>query len=190
MTSQRINTFSKTICLISFTLLISRVLAATKGQKCVTDDECQSVSSFNFCVEKTCQHKGVFPQYGIEVGGVILLILLKILCTMAGVGGGGIVTPLCMVFFGFVTKDAVSVSAFATFSATMGSFITSFKSRHPEKKGSVLIDYGLTCIMMPTTLAGAQIGSFILIVFPAPIIQIFLILMLIALGLQSLRKGI
>jgi uncharacterized membrane protein YfcA len=89
---------------------------------------------------------------------------------MAGVGGGSIVTPLCMVFFGFPTKDAVAVSAFATFAATLASFITSFKNMHPEKKSNVLIDYGITCIMMPTTLAGAQIGSYILIVFPTPII--------------------
>lgn len=53
---------------------------------------------------------------------------------MAGVGGGGIVTPLCMVFYGFITKDAVACAAFATFAATLGSFITSFKQRHPEKK--------------------------------------------------------
>ena len=85
---------------------------------------------------------------------------------MAGVGGGSIVTPLCMVFYGFLTKDAVAVSAFATFAATMGSFITSFKNRHPEKKSVVLLDYALTNLMMPSTLAGAQIGSFILIIFP------------------------
>ena len=59
---------------------------------------------------------------------------------MAGVGGGSIVTPLCMVFYGFLTKDAVAVSAFATFAATMGSFMTSFKKRHPEKKSVVLLD--------------------------------------------------
>lgn len=126
---------------------------------------------------------------GLEIGGIFILVTLKILCTMAGVGGGGIVTPLCMVFYGFVTKDAVACAAFATFAATMGSFITSFKQKHPEKKSCVLTDYGLTCIMMPTTLAGAQIGSLILIMFPTPVIQILLVLMLIGLGLQSLRKG-
>jgi uncharacterized membrane protein YfcA len=37
------------------------------------------------------------------------MVALKILATMAGVGGGSIVTPFCMVFFGFATKDAVAV---------------------------------------------------------------------------------
>ncbi len=95
------------------------------------------------------------PSQGLEVGGIFTLVALKILTTMAGVGGGSIVTPFCMVFFGFPTKDAVAVSAFATFAATLASFITSFKNMHPEKKTNVLIDYGITCIMMPTTLAGA-----------------------------------
>jgi uncharacterized membrane protein YfcA len=63
--------------------------------------------------------------------GILILVSLKILCTMAGVGGGGIVTPLCMVFYGFHTKDAVAVAAFATFAATLGSFLTSFKQKHP-----------------------------------------------------------
>jgi uncharacterized membrane protein YfcA len=173
---------------ITFLLLANQAYAA----KCKKDDDCTISNSWNVCDIDSgkCVHKGVFPELGIEIGGLFVLIALKILCTMAGVGGGGIVTPLCMVFYGFTTKDAVAVSAFATFAATFGSFLTSFKNRHPEKKGVVLLDYGLTCIMMPTTLAGAQIGSLILVVFPAPIIQICLTLMLIALGLQSLRKGI
>lgn len=74
---------------------------------------------------------------------------------MAGVGGGVIMTPICMAFFGFITKDAVAVASFATFTTTLGSFLASFKQRHPEKKSMVLLDYGLTCVMMPTTLAGA-----------------------------------
>jgi|LauGreDrversion4_2_1035121.scaffolds.fasta_scaffold1188619_1 uncharacterized membrane protein YfcA len=101
---------------------------------------------------------------------------------MAGVGGGSIVTPLCMVFYGFVTKDAVAISGFATFAATLASFITSFKQRHPEKKMCVLTDYGLTCMMMPTTLAGAEIGSLILIMFPTPQILIMMCIMLVGLG--------
>ena len=112
-------------------LLVNQVLAA----KCEKDDDCTSSNVWNVCEVDTgkCIHKGVFPGLGMEIGGIFVLIALKILCTMAGVGGGGIVTPLCMVFFGFLTKDAVAVSAFATFAATFGSFITSFRNRHPEK---------------------------------------------------------
>ena len=154
MTLQIKNTV-KIIKPLTLLLLAASVNAAGKSEACLVDADCQEINDFYLCVEQTCQHKQVFPQYGLETGGIFVLVTLKILCTMAGVGGGGIVTPLCMVFYGFITKDAVACAAFATFAATLGSFITSFKQRHPEKKSCVLTDYGLTCIMMPTTLAGA-----------------------------------
>jgi len=53
---------------------------------------------------------------------------------MAGVGGGAIVTPLCMVFFGFTIKDAVAVSSFSTLCATFANFLANFRNRHPYKK--------------------------------------------------------
>lgn len=143
-------------------------MQAASKVKCTIDEDCQN--DFNVCHEGFCAHKQVFPQLPLEIGGIFAIIGIKVLSTMAGVGGGAIVTPFCMVFFGFVTKEAVAVSAFVTFAATMGNFITAFKQRHPEKSNVVLLDYGLTCIMMPTTLAGSQIGARILLITPSPII--------------------
>jgi uncharacterized membrane protein YfcA len=144
----------------------------------------------NVCLDKQCVHKSVFAINSYEIGGIFALIFFKTLCTMAGVGGGAIVVPLVIVLFGFVTKEAIPVATFATFAATIASFIANFRSRHPEKKHSVIYDYGVICVMMPTTLAGAQIGSYILIVTPAVIIQIFLVLLLLALMVQTGRKGL
>lgn len=74
---------------------------------------------------------------------------------MAGVGGGAIVTPLCMVFFGFTIKDAVAVSSFSTLCATFANFLANFRNRHPYKKNQALLDYSVCSLMMPATLAGA-----------------------------------
>ncbi len=74
---------------------------------------------------------------------------------MAGVGGGAVITPICIVLFGFLTKEAIPVASFATFTATIASFIANFRQRHPTKPHSVLVDYGIICVMMPTTIAGA-----------------------------------
>jgi uncharacterized membrane protein YfcA len=49
-------------------------------------------------------HKDVFPILGMEFCGLFLLIVIISLSTMAGIGGGGIVIPFCMTFFGFPTK--------------------------------------------------------------------------------------
>jgi uncharacterized membrane protein YfcA len=44
--------------------------------------------------------------------------------------------------------------------------------------------------MMPTTLAGAQLGALILLTFPNIYIQLMLTLMLLFLGIQSAKKGV
>jgi len=69
-------------------------------------------------------------------------------------------------------------------------FFINFKERHPEKDNVVVIDYNLVSIMMPTCLCGAQIGAFILILFPSIIIQIILTLMMFGLTIQSTFKAI
>ena len=89
---------------------------------------------------------------------------------MAGIGGGPIIQPMLIVLFGFLTKEAVTVGAFATFVATAASFLVNIQQRHPEKRHAVLLDYGVTSIMMPTTLAGAQVGSYLLVVLPAVLV--------------------
>jgi uncharacterized membrane protein YfcA len=60
---------------------------------------------------------------------------------------------------------------------------------HPEKPGVILVDYTLATIMMPTTLAGSQIGSFILKSFPALYINIMLTTLLSVLSYQSYMKA-
>ena len=61
---------------------------------------------------------------------------------------------------------------------------------NPEKPGMNVLDYGLASIMMPTTLAGSQIGGYILIVSPDLYIQILLTLLLAFLSYQTIKKGL
>jgi len=123
--------------LIALILFIVQV----HSKSCKSDDDCKGSNAygvvFNVCDledTKTCVHKKVFPELPLEIGGIFVLIALKILTTMAGVGGGAIVTPLCMVFFGFTIKDAVAVSSFSTLCATFANFLANFRNRHPYKK--------------------------------------------------------
>ena len=107
------------------------------------------------------------------------------LSNVAGIGGGGIAVPVLIAFFYFTTKTAIAISSFSIFLTTLARFIMNFKERHPEKENVVVIDYDLVCIMMPTNLAGAQIGALILVTFPSLFIQIILTLTLAALAIQS-----
>ena len=53
-----------------------------------------------------------------------------------------------------------------------------------------MVDYSLATIMMPTTLCGSQIGTYVLLAFPPILIDIMLTVLLFLLGIQSARKGV
>jgi uncharacterized membrane protein YfcA len=112
------------------------------------------------------------------------------LSNIAGIGGGGVAIPIIMATFVFTTKPAIAISSFSIFLTTLARFFMNFKERHPEKHNVVVIDYDLVTIMMPTTLAGAQVGAIILVTFPSLIIQVILTAMLGLLSVQSTFKAI
>ena len=121
---------------------------------------------------------------------MIVFSIVMALANIAGIGGGGIAIPILIAFFFFTTKTAIAISSFSIFLTTLARFIMNFKEKHPDKANVVVIDYDLVTIMMPTNLAGAQIGALILVVFPSIIIQIILTLTLLALAIQSVFKAI
>lgn len=112
-------------------------------------------------------HKDVFPVLPLEIWGLIIFVGIKALSNVAGIGGGGVAVPIVMVFFAFRTKPAIALSSFSILLSTTATFSFNFNESHPDKPNVNVIDYGLTSIMMPTTLAGAQLGSLILIAFPS-----------------------
>jgi len=159
---------------------------------CEKNEDCIDHPWFECGIEKEgyCGHKGVLPVFGLEVGGIIVFAIIMALSNIAGIGGGGIAVPVLIAFFYFSTKTAIAISSFSIFLTTLARFIMNFKERHPEKQNVVVIDYDLVCIMMPTNLAGAQIGALILVTFPSIIIQILLTITLLGLAIQSVFKGI
>lgn len=112
------------------------------------------------------------------------------LSNIAGIGGGGVAIPIIMAMFKFTTKPAIAISSFSIFLTTLARFIMNFRERHPEKANVVVIDYDLVAIMMPTTLAGAQIGAFVLVTFPSLVIQVVLTITLAFLACQSAQKAV
>ena len=112
------------------------------------------------------------------------------LSNVAGIGGSELAIPMVMAMFHFTTKPAIAITSFSIFLTTLGRFIMNFKQAHPEKKNCVSIDYDLVSIMMPTTLAGTQIGALILISSPALYITIILTILLLFLTIQTVRKAI
>ena len=88
------------------------------------------------------------------------------------------------------TKSAVAVSSFTILWCSILRYGYNWKDKHPERKNTTMVDYSLATIMMPTTLCGSQIGTYVLLAFPPVLINSMLTLVLFLLGLQSARKGL
>lgn len=87
------------------------------------------------------------------------------LSTIAGIGGGGVVTPMLMSFFYFGTKKAIAISGFSILASALVKFAISLQTKHP-KKDCVLIDYGLATVMLPTVLMGSLTGVLVNVMLP------------------------
>lgn len=92
---------------------------------CVEDTDCGK-SKFLVCKDvmgsKLCKHKPIFPLAPIEISGTIVLMILMALAVMSGIGGGGIIVPLLMVFYKLSTKEAVAVSGFTILVGSISRF--------------------------------------------------------------------
>lgn len=125
----------------------------------------------------------------VEVTGLFVFGIIMALSNIAGIGGGGVAVPIIIIFFAFQTKSAIALSSFSILISTGARFVYNFKEKHPDKPNMIVIDYSMSNIMMPTTLAGSQLGAMVLISFPALLIQIILTIVLALLTYQSFRKA-
>ena len=123
----------------------------------------------------------------IEVGGTLVLTVLMAMAVMAGIGGGGVIVPLLMVFYHLETKEAIAVSSFTILTGSVTRFIITWREKHPSKV-AVCIDYGITNVMLPTVLVGSIAGVFFNLALPAVVIQLSLTVLLVYLTFNSVKK--
>ena len=116
--------------------------------------------------------------------GTGVLTVLMALAVMAGIGGGGIVVPMLMVFYHLQTKNAIAVSGLTILTGSVGRYFITLSKRHPNKDATC-IDYSLSNVMLPTVLVGSVTGVFFNLLLPAIILQICLTLLLLFLTIQS-----
>jgi len=69
----------------------------------------------------------------MEIIGTIILTILMSLSVMAGVGGGGIIVSLIMVFCNLNIKLGVAISGFTIMIGSLSRFAMTFKEKHPNK---------------------------------------------------------
>ena len=76
-----------------------------KGQvheTCAKDSDCDTRNFVcGIDIPGVCGHKDVFPTTMLEMIGVFTFAFVMALCTVAGIGGGGIAISLIIAFFNF-----------------------------------------------------------------------------------------
>ena len=92
------------------------------SQSCGVVSDCVN-AKFSQCLNGFCAHKNVFPANGSEIAGVIILPILLGFANNGGVGGGGLIIPVCIALFGFTTIQAIALSNFVIFA---GAFVRYF----------------------------------------------------------------
>ena len=100
---------------------------------CTTNESCDRYPYYVCSDDKLCEHKKVFPPEALEVVGVFVFGFIMALCTVAGIGGGGIANSMLIAFFKFDTKPAVAISSFSILVCTTMRFFYNFRAKHPEK---------------------------------------------------------
>ena len=108
---------------------------------------------------------------GEEIVGTVVLAVLITMAVMSGIGGGGIMVPLLMVFYHFSTKEAIAISEFTILMGGIARYISTLKHRHPDKDATC-IEYSLSNVMLPPLLTGSITGVYFNILFPALVLQI------------------
>jgi uncharacterized membrane protein YfcA len=124
---------------------------------------------------------------GLEIGGTAVLTLLMALAVMSGIGGGGIIVPLLIIFYKLDTKNAVATSGFTILTGSVTRYLITLNERHPDKDATC-VDYSITNVMLPAILMGSIIGVFFNIAFPDICVEILLTLLLAFLTWNAYKK--
>jgi len=117
-----------------------------------------------------------------------LFSIFTLFATVGGIGGGGVTVPFAEIFFKLDPKPSIALSSFSILISTSSAGIFNMYQKHPEKPYQVLIDYGLTVIMMPCVLVGSLLGTYFYHTMPDLYIQTILTLTLFLISIQSILK--
>ena len=126
----------------------------------------------------------MFPLEFLEFIGSVVLGVMVALSNAGGIGGGGIIVPIAIIFFAFRTKQAVALSNFCIFIASLVRFAINYKQKHPHKEGKV-IDYGIIMVMFPMILLGSLLGVQLNLILPDIVLLGSLTIILVLLSVKS-----
>lgn len=126
---------------------------------------------------------------GIEVLGYFMMIFVMFTSNLGGLGGGGAVIPVCMIFFGFDTKQSIALSNATTVISSFVRYLINFKKPHPYKGShGVIVDYNAASLMLPMITIGATVGQILNKILPSVVIATMLTILLLVVSYTTIKK--
>jgi uncharacterized membrane protein YfcA len=112
------------------------------------------------------------------IGSLVVYFILMI-ANSGGIGGGGVIIPVALIFFGFDPKNAIPLSNVSIFFAALIRYFYNFDKRNAKKGFGVLVSYDYGILMLPSVVVGSALGVVIYVILPELIIIIALTLLLL-----------
>jgi len=107
----------------------------------------------------------------LEFWGFLAVIAILVITNVAGIGGGGTVVPVVMIFLRFDAKNSIALSNFSIFLSSLIRYIINSSQSHPLKNGTgILVDMNLAILRLPLIISGVSIGVILNILMPNIII--------------------
>lgn len=102
-----------------------------------------------------------------EFWGFIAVFWILWIANMGGVGGAGMLVPVVITFFKFDPKNAIALSNFSIFLASLQRYLLNSGKPHPLKKGKgLVVDLNLGILMLPMIVSGVSFGVILNVVMP------------------------
>jgi uncharacterized membrane protein YfcA len=128
-------------------------------------------------------HKDLWPLDGMDCLSFFISAVGLMIAAGGGIGGGGILVPVFMIFLKFRPKHAIALSNFTILGGSIANTVFN------AQMTSSLIDWDIIVMMEPATIAGAVVGSFASKGLPDFMLSVALASVLSLLSYRTLDKG-
>jgi hypothetical protein len=137
-----------------------------------------------------CVHKPLFKPFTYHDWiGTVLAFVVCALAAGGGIGGGGVLVPVFIAFVGFSSRDAIPLSKATIFGGAIANLILNYPKRHPTADRP-LIDYNVSLVLEPMTLAGTLLGVYLNKILPVDVTLYILLMVLYLMLWRTAKKGI
>lgn len=168
-------------------LLVYFIFPIRAVERCDDSSDC---SYFQICNDdQKCVHKDLFPILPIEIFTFFLTIVVTLITTVGGIGGGSFYLPIFMIFLSFNITEAIPLSIVNVMGVLLFRYFLTIKERHP-RRDKPLINYEISILFCPSITVGTIIGVLINRFSPTWLILVFVLLFMTHNGYSTYKKAL